>query len=212
MNELIPVKSGKDYRIRTCRLRVLYFRYTDKAQVRAPTLKVIGYNKFKKLLKKERVHYEKTPFFCDHCRNIEGSAPMTMTLEQHVNAMTRQQPTYLRLKGLLAQGALPKDAAIIVQDFSQLNLESGFVQDLIICMYTYSPTSKDHIERHYYDVVGEKELKNGIAFVIHTYLKLFTLAEFQSLTHLYIWGDGGPHHFKISANMIFWALVQVILP
>jgi len=60
-------------------------------------------------------------------------------------------------------------------------------------MYTYSPTSEYHIERHYYDIVGEKELKNGIAFVIHAYLprKLFLQSFNRSL--IYIFGEMEGH-------------------
>ena len=210
INEIIPVVSGREYRIRTCRLQVLYIRYVDRATHRAPSKRVIGYGKFKKLLRKEKVHYGKKPTLCYHCMQIEDGVPLTKQLEFHIDAKARQQPCYVRLKRWLIDGLLPEGSAIAIQDFTQIDLESGFVQDEIVCLYIYCPTSKDKIMRLYFDVVGEKELKNGIAFVIHAWLKLFSLPEFQRITHLYIWSDGGPKHYKISANILFWAVMQVL--
>jgi len=43
------------------------------------------------------------------------------------------------LKRALAAGDLPAQSVILLQDFTQIDLESGFIQDLIICAYTHDP-------------------------------------------------------------------------
>jgi hypothetical protein len=69
LDEEIPVVSGRDYCIRYCWLRVLYECYVQQATVKALTLAPIGYGKFKKILKTQRVHNGKKPFLCEHCTN-----------------------------------------------------------------------------------------------------------------------------------------------
>jgi len=44
-----------------------------------------------------------------------------------------------RLKRALAAGDLPAQSVILLQDFTQIDLKSGFIQDLMICAYTHDP-------------------------------------------------------------------------
>lgn len=212
LDELIPVVSGRDFRIRWARLKTLYSWYVEKAQLRAPTLKPIGYNKFKELLSKERVHKGKKPTLCEYCHEIFLGSPLTEQLRAHLEAKERQSAQYLRLKRVLAEGKLPEGSALIIQDFTQVNLEGGFVQVMIVCVYTYDPSAKDKIKRNYFDFVGQKGLKNTITFVVASWAKLLEEPLIKSLLHLYVWSDGGPKHYKISSNMILFSVIQEVYP
>jgi len=52
---------------------------------------------------------------------------------------------HLRLKRTLAQGKLPKGTVLAIQDFTQVDLESGFVQDLIVCVYSHDLSMVQHL-------------------------------------------------------------------
>jgi len=49
----------------------------------------------------------------------------------------KRYPPSLRLKRTLAEGKLPQGTVLVIQDFTQVDLESGFVQDLIVCIYSH---------------------------------------------------------------------------
>lgn len=53
LDEEIPVVSGRNYHIHYCRVRMLYERYKLRATEKVPSLRVIGFGKFKKLLKQQ---------------------------------------------------------------------------------------------------------------------------------------------------------------
>jgi len=95
----------------------------------------------------------------------------------------------------------------VTQDFTQIQYEAGFVQDLIICIYT-SGTGKDGLNRVYRHFVGKSGNKNDISFVVGAWKILLEENTFQNMKTVNIWSDGGPKHFKISFNMKFLATFQ----
>ena len=113
----------------------------------------------------------------------------------------------MELKKKLAAGLL--DEAIVIKDFSQYKLEKGFVQVLIIIIYTYdpSPDSKDHIHRRYIDYIGEEGVPNDVNFVAGIWQDFMTYDYFIGINTIHIWSDGGPHHFYVSTNM--WIFTQL---
>ena len=61
---------------------------------------------------------------------------------------------------------------LITQDFTQLELEGSFIQDLIICKYSYDQKAKDGLARTYTHFVGKIGTKNDISFVIGSWMAL----------------------------------------
>ena len=56
--------------------------------------------------------------------------------------------------------------ALVTQDFTQSELNGSFVQDLIICKYSYNKNSSDKLDREYRHFIGKVGDKNGINFVV----------------------------------------------
>ncbi len=91
-------------------------------------------------------------------------------------------------------------------------MESGFIQDLIICKYTHDSKSSDGLEREYKHFLGDVGDKNTIAFVVGAWKQLLDNGWFKNIKTVKIWSDGGPKHFKISSNMKFFLAIQQAFP
>jgi len=102
--------------------------------------------------------------------------------------------------------------ALVTQDFSQITYEGGFTQDLIVCIYTHSKSGKDGLNRVYRHFVGEVGNKNDISFVVGCWKILLEEKRFFGMDNVNIWSDGGPKHFKISANIRFLLSLQTAIP
>ncbi len=72
----------------------------------------------------------------------------------------------------LAIGTGDSTVALITQDFTQIELESGFIQDLIICKYTYDSHCSDGLKREYKHFLGNPGDKNTIEFVVGAWKQL----------------------------------------
>jgi hypothetical protein len=101
---------------------------------------------------------------------------------------------------------------LVTQDFTQVVFEEGFVQTLIVCIYTYDKASKDGLQRTYRHFVGDIAEKNDVSFVIECWKILLDEKRFNGLETVFIWSDGGPKHFKISANIRFILSLQQAQP
>ncbi len=126
---------------------------------------------------------------------------------EHVQLFPIQRQAYLEDKQGISSG---KDSTtiLVTQDFTQLELDGSFVQDLIICKYSYNKNSSDKLDREYRHFIGEVGDKNGINFVVGAWLTLVEANWFNDATVVKIWSDSGPKHFKISANMKFLLALQ----
>jgi hypothetical protein len=127
--------------------------------------------------------------------------------------ITIQRGQYSKEKKEIGLGSY-QTIALVTQDFTQIQFDSGFVQDLIICIYTYDHTQqkKDGLNRLYRHFVGKSAQKNNISFVVGAWKILIEEQTFAQYNTVNIWSDGGPKHFKISANMRFLATLQQSLP
>jgi hypothetical protein len=122
-----------------------------------------------KILRRKYVHHSKTLMFCPLCDKWNQGI-CTFKTEKHQNIICFQRKKYLEDKKQIGEG--DTDTILITQDFTQLNLKSGFVQDLIICCYWYDSNSKDGLKRAYRHFVGAKGDKNDIKFVAGCWKKL----------------------------------------
>ncbi len=118
-----------------------------------------------------------------------------------------QTKTYQEQKEKVAQGQA--DECLVVLDFSQFSLEKGFRQVLIIVIYTHDSEAPDGLHRHYLDYVGEQNVSSDVNFVAGVWQDLMTRDYFVGINTIRIWTNGGPHHFRISANM--WIISQLQL-
>jgi hypothetical protein len=64
------------------------------------------------------------------------------------------------------------------------------------------------LAREYVHFVGRIGTKNDISFVIGSWMALLESDWFNNKDTVKIWSDGGPKHFKISANMKFLLALQ----
>ncbi len=143
--------------------------------------------------------------FCPLCDKwTKGNT--TEKVMNHQNILLYQRKKYLENKKQIGEG--DTETILITQDFTQLDLESGFIQDLIICCYWYNSNSKDGLERDYRHFVGQKGDKNDIRFVAGCWKQLLEEHWFNLASRVLIWSDGGPKHFKISANLKLFQAIQ----
>ena len=68
------------------------------------------------------------------------------------------------------------------------------------------------MDREYKHFIGQVGDKNDISFVVGAWLSLFKSNWFNGASTVKVWSDGGPKHFKISANMKFFMAIQQATP
>ena len=103
---------------------------------------------------------------------------------------------------------LASDSILVVQDFSQLQMNCGFLQTLIIVLYYFQD---GELQTVYLDYVGDKGMKNDVTFLAGVWRNLCKNPLLKSFQKMYLWNDGGPKHFKITSAMHLWAWVKTTL-
>ena len=68
------------------------------------------------------------------------------------------------------------------------------------------------LERDYRHFIGEIGDKNDVSFVAGAWKALLDSNWFNEIKTVKIWSDGGPKHFKISANMKLLLTIQHVTP
>ena len=91
---------------------------------------------------------------------------------------------------------------LILQDFSQLQLSNGFIQDLIFCIYKYSE-QLESLDREYVHFLGRSHSENNTQFVVDCWKELLMEPIFECVKDLHVFSDGGRKHFKNSTNLQF---------
>jgi hypothetical protein len=114
-------------------------------------------------LKEENIHHSKHPFFCPLCERYEAGNEH-WTIIKHVKLIAVQRGQYSCEKRAIERG--DDSMALMTQDFTQIQYNGGFTQDLIICIYTYNPKEPDGLQCTYRKFISKPEDQNGIAFVI----------------------------------------------
>ena len=159
LDELIPVVSGRDYRYQEMTDDHLYEQYCEKLQNGLPVSKSYF---VKKILFTQQIWHSKKPKFCNYCQEFE-SGVNTSKLKDHQDLIKFQRGQYKKEKEEIANGS--DDAILITQDFTQLEIETGFIQNLIVVKYSHDISKEDGLRRDYCHFVGEKGNSNGINFV-----------------------------------------------
>jgi len=131
--------------------------------------------------------------------------------DQHIKVWHKQSCSYKDKKQKIGSGELGTEI-LVIHDFTQIQVQGTFFQDLIICFYEHSAPAKDGLKRTYLHFVAPtSQTKNDFSFVCAVWKKLISDGYFAGKTKLVIYSDGGPKHFKITANMTFFAAVQTKL-
>ncbi len=98
---------------------------------------------------------------------------------------------------------------LLLHDFTQLQVQGTFYQDLIIVLYCFNPELDGKLQTEYFHFVGSSsDQKNDIGFVTAAWKYLIKDGFFDGCSSIMIFSDGGPKHFKITSCMSFFAAMQ----
>jgi hypothetical protein len=199
-NDYIPILSGRNYRLQIPTDKHLYEIY--QARVSKQGGKPLGYSTLiYKFLQKENIHHSKDDSLCPICvldaDNIKK--------QKHQELKKIQLLSYLSMKKKLGKEDL-EDCLICIQDFTQIPVQSTFYQNLIITFYKWNNENStlEHSFEHFIgSTPGEK---NEVYCVSSVWQIIFTYSCFNECKKLIIWSDGGPKHFKLTANLYFFSI------
>lgn len=116
---------------------------------------------------------------------------------------------YYRLRKHLLVSRYRKEEIIIVQDFTQLQVQRTFYQDLIIAAYTYNQNIVGGLEcivTHF--VASSSREKNDVNFVIRAWVHLILNGHFAGFKEISVFSDGAGKHFKATSMMTFMGWLQ----
>ena len=85
-----------------------------------------------------------------------------MELKCHKELIPLQRGQYSKEKKEISSGKASA-TTLVTQDFSQIVFEGGFVQDLIVCLYSYDEEEMDGLKRTYRHFIGSTTEKNDIS-------------------------------------------------
>jgi hypothetical protein len=207
LDDILPKQSGREWRIQEETNKRVYENYLAQVENETAVSKTFF---IYKVLKGERIHHSDHPFFCLLCEKYEAG-DRTLEIVKHKTLVPIQHGQYSLEKKQIGSGEW-KTTALVTQDFTQIQLERSFTQDLIICIYSYNPLEADGLDRTYRHFVGKTLDKNDISFVVGCWKVLLSEKWLNRMTKVNIWSDGGPKHFKISANIRFLLSLQHAQP
>ena len=210
IDELIPVQSGRKYRVLVYSYLVLYDRYKERLYELAPEQVSLGVTTvIYKLLKKINIHHSLSNKICNICNIIEKNDIGEEQLDEkemkilyknqtHQTIWQYQCNYYFFIKNLLIYD--PK-SILIIQDFSQLQMTVGYCQDLIITFYY----SVDQELYHQFMNFTSTSTKNDSKYVIACWESMIKEGLLDDYDDLIIFSDGGPKHFKTSAIINYYS-------
>jgi len=233
LDEIIPVISGHTWRIQKYTNKHLYTLYKLQVLIRGSqvnkTNKPLSLSSVHKhILKKWSIHHSIDATICPHCNLLENYGENQPTpahlLEEgkekdlatwkkklakakgHPERIKAQHTSFRETKDKLAAGLLP-DTLILLQDFTQLQPQSGFNQDLILTFMSHDIGATDKIKREFDHWIADKE-KNDLYFVVSVWEHLLSTGRLKNFKHIEIWSDGGGKHFKCSATMHYFSTIK----
>jgi len=99
---------------------------------------------------------------------------------------------------------------LVLQDFTQLQVQGTFYQDLIIGFYCFfDPARVTRLEKQYFHFIAPaRNTKNDIKFVMGFGKEMIQMNLFAGFNKNLIFSDGGPKHFKLSGTINFFGFLQ----
>ena len=227
INDIIPIQSGRNYRIIKTNFKDIYHKYIQTATNILPNISLGSYSYFLNFLKTQNIHNNPDKQLCPHCEHLsvlsKTTNPLSPTdiatknkLQIHQNIAKQQLSFYTTLRSNLKDNQL-----ICIMDFSLYQISNDSHQDLIVTFIDNKKREEKEVKKlkrqsnkqiqppkynHqpiYYHFVGGAGLKNDIKFVAEvTYKHL--ISKFLNYIDIHFFTDGGPKHFKITPmiNMI----------
>jgi len=216
LDSLAPVQSGRDYRIIRCTEDFLYQQYRDLILQYHPQQTPVSKKYFiDRVLDKKgnNVRHENAPDFCPLCQKrtcLLGKQQKTPLLpneldelawlEQHV---LLKQTQWLVYHKVMAELEHKPGLRVIVQDFNKQQTNAMEMQVLSIVLYEATTGT---IVKHYFHYLLPPAVKNDILAIIACHRLFFQEPLVKNATELSFWNDGGPKHFKLTANLAhMWA-------
>ena len=102
-----------------------------------------------------------------------------LKLETHLETANKQSVFMKLTKSSLSNGDFGTETCIAVQDFTQIQVQGTFYQDLIICFYFFRDTGFERKYLHY--VAAKSSDKNDINFVMHSWTNLFENGKLEGI-------------------------------
>ena len=168
LDDILPVQSGRNWRYQEVTDKKLYEQYLEQVERSQAVLKSFF---FSKVVDVENIHHSKSIKFCPICERYEnGMADDADVL--HVQIWQIQRKMYMKGKREISEGKSP-GTIMVTQDFTQLELDGSFIQDLILCKYSYNKDAADGLERDYRHFIGEIGDKNDVCIICGRSLESF---------------------------------------
>jgi len=220
MDEVFPQLSGRDFRVIAMTrnsVYAVYFGYcTDRDQV------PLGQTTFnEKIFNKMKIHNTADSTICCYCRRLktlEHVQPRTAAQEaeygelvEHKERWFEQGRFFGERKNTLIDHK-QRNVLIVVQDFTQLQLQGTFYQDFIVVFQEFDQEEASKLKtRMHHFVAPTTNTKNDGTFVIRVWLHMINEGWFYRYDTIEIFSDGAGKHFKTTAIMNFFAFMQMFL-
>jgi hypothetical protein len=209
LDEAAPIPSGRNYRLVRVTYDNLYAMYRGYCLDRHAD--PLGKTYFiEKVLHSTNVRHSGDDTICKQCdKRKKWQKPFPLgkkdqkTYDEllcHVHTWHKQGEYYLEKKNLLTQQARP-DMLMVIQDFTQLLVQSTFFQDLIIVFYQYDAAAVGNLRRRYYHFVAPtSDTSNDGNFVVRCWKNIRDQNMLAPFTEIRILSDGGGKHFKTTIS------------
>lgn len=232
IGEIIPMVSGRNYRVQVISGQELYRRYCEEVKrvgkKEEGTHMALSITRINNMLMGWRIHHSTDATQCPICKllhdygngqppppNLQGNELTKWQKKlnkcknsNHKHKSQTQHKIHKQTKDKMVKEQLT-DLMIILQDFTQLEPQSGFNQDFILTLLTYDTTEPDKIKRQYYHFIGEQDDKNDVYFVIAVWEQLLREKVIgDNIKKIDVWSDGGPKHFKIKECMYYFSTIK----
>ena len=218
LNEKYPDVSGRNYRVikltKDC-LYIHYYVYCNEINQVPLSKSYFCYS----VLDKLNIHFSEDTTICCYCNDLKKlnscMGPLAEQdyiekekLENHV-ARWHQQTLYFQKKKNEMVSNRNSNWVIIVQDFTQLQVQNTFYQDLIICLYYLDLKASDLLGRKYFHFVSPSStVKNDCRFVFATWKKFIEKEQLDQIPFWFLFSDGGPKHFNLTATINFFGFLE----
>jgi len=217
LDEVIPVVSGRNYRVQRCTNESLYAIYFCWCMDRHnPNLGRTHF--FENVLGPENIHHVRDDSICEYCFDFDrlNAAEGELSREErdrldkcdtHKKNWYEQYQFFVTLKKDILQRK-EVDHLVVVHDFTQIKVQSTFYQDLIVVTYHYDNASPEALVCSYnHFLAGESSVKNDTNFVVRTWNHLIDSGFFHGYRKISVFSDGGPKHYKTTGNANYFGWV-----
>jgi len=218
LDEAAPIPSGRTYRLVRVTYENLYAMYRAFCEDRRAD--PLGKTYFiDKILHATNVRHSGDDTICKLCdKKKKWQVPFPLSkkdqeqydeLVDHVETWHQQGQYYLQKKNLLITERR-QNVVMIIQDFTQILVQSTFYQDLIIVFYKFDANAVGNLHRRYnHFVAPTSDTSNDGNFVARCWKHLLDHGMLTPFDEIHILSDGGGKHFKTTAMMNFFGILQM---